>query len=481
MTLNKPTLTPTSHQPDFADTPTASDDWLRGNLDGDVRIAREPVYDPIIMMCALRSGPKLSPAHETAYLGLCAHFTPDDDWIMVDQAAIAREAGLHRTRIPRLLRDIASIFKIASEPVSGQDGARGLHRKYRLAAKDRNFEILPFTEEKRFTVDSFHAAQLVAQLETHLADTQAELRRILEKYVPADSDDFHTATTTMEINKEIPLFINPSVVAPAVTENLNSGLERKPSKPASEDQLNMLATLCDKKGLPESQIFHAWQTILPGITPPPSSHINHLTNYQANQAIKWLRTQPDAKVPDTGPHSDSTPPALSDEFRAAMQQTYCDDDTDLILDAFLARKTTASFDPSRLEPAAEAWIQTAISHRGRNPRDYTDRWDQCTCHQVELAQAQPEPLASATWAKALPALRAQARDTEASHFTESAGITIDADGALHVRIATDSSAAWMDHSYQGILAALKAAAPGITDVYFYSHLHRCQLHPEGGR
>ena len=334
----------TIYQAHLADSPLASPEWVRGELEGDIAIARGTVWDPVIMQCIEEGYPKLSPKHDAVLYALAKHFTQEHEFLYITHDQIGEAAHLPRQTIGRSMRDLESVGRIESQEVSTQDGHRA--KAYRLTDKDRNWVPVPSSGTQRMTVKDFHHQSELTRMKkimlelshyvpesTELPEEIATFLETLTTPTNGDIEEYHTLVSTGKTTE----------VKAAVQKKVNSGLENSPdgagttgqpqqASQASESQLMRIYKELDRAGLSEQDILASWPDIRPGVAVPPALEAEHLTKTQAHHIIRWMAKQPNkemrrAQMPPHHPPvctCDETVPAVEDLPTPDAQECWSD-------------------------------------------------------------------------------------------------------------------------------------------------------------
>ena len=395
-----------SYQAGFPDQASpAGDDFVRGNLDGDVLLPKGTFCDPLVVHWEGHTEPRLSYAHDSVGRALANFFPSTGGWVYLTQDMIAAEADASRQVTNRCLQDLIDVGRVERRDMRTQQGHRG--HVYRMTGEDTGWEPSVLGIGGRTTVAGFKK-----ELErfAFVDAVEIALQAVME-LVPADRPMPDSALTLLEVIRS-PGKDSQSEFLRRM-EKLNNGNKGALSckegysavtqqahmtqEPLTEKQLITIFGHQERTALSVEDIWASWPDIYPGTEPSESLEV--LSKSHAFRLVAWLKKQPDAPVVEV----EVEVPCTCDAVAVAM------------LDA-------------ETEPSAEA---------------------------------------QAMWATALEALAEELpRTTFDTWLKDTEGVRCEGDN-LVVRVASVFTIAWLEQRmYQTILRAVRASSGPGWDVRF---------------
>ena len=395
-----------SYQAGFPDQASpAGDDFVRGNLDGDVLLPKGTFCDPLVVHWEGHTEPRLSYAHDSVGRALANFFPSTGGWVYLTQDMIAAEADASRQVTNRCLQDLIDVGRVERRDMRTQQGHRG--HVYRMTGEDTGWEPSVLGIGGRTTVAGFKK-----ELErfAFVDAVEIALQAVME-LVPADRPMPDSALTLLEVIRS-PGKDSQSEFLRRM-EKLNNGNKGALSckegysavtqqahmtqEPLTEKQLITIFGHQERTALSVEDIWASWPDIYPGTEPAESLEV--LSKSHAFRLVAWLKKQPDAPVVEV----EVEVPCTCDTVAFAM------------LDA-------------ETEPSAEAQAMWATA--------------------LEALAEELPPTTFDTWLK----------DTE--------GVRCEGDN-LVVRVASVFTIAWLEQRmYQTILRAVRASSGPGWDVRF---------------
>ena len=286
------------YQSEIADSPTASDDFDRGNLEGDVALPKRPIRDPVVMEYEELSEPRLSPAHDVVGRALASFFTRGGGWTYLTQDMVAREARLSRQTTCKALRDLERVGRFEKRDMHTLEGNRG--DAYRLHGDRNGWTPVDLGMPERTTADTFLKDMEIQHLRG-LVHQMAAL--VPEGVVIPDSaitvvESFHEGSAHRDYWASVQSSsrASSSTLSSKLLDSALDAASEERRDWVTESQLIDLAIHQERAGLTEAAILEAWDAINPGTSSPECLDVGHLTKSRAFRVVRWLRRQPDAPV-----------------------------------------------------------------------------------------------------------------------------------------------------------------------------------------
>ena len=292
-----------SYQAGFPDQASpAGDDFVRGNLDGDVLLPKGTFCDPLVVHWEGHTEPRLSYAHDSVGRALANFFPSTGGWVYLTQDMIAAEADASRQVTNRCLQDLIDVGRVERRDMRTQQGHRG--HVYRMTGEDTGWEPSVLGIGGRTTVAGFKK-----ELErfAFVDAVEIALQAVME-LVPADRPMPDSALTLLEVIRS-PGKDSQSEFLRRM-EKLNNGNKGALSckegysavtqqahmtqEPLTEKQLITIFGHQERTALSVEDIWASWPDIYPGTEPAESLEV--LSKSHAFRLVAWLKKQPDAPV-----------------------------------------------------------------------------------------------------------------------------------------------------------------------------------------
>ena len=295
-----------SYQAGFPDQASpAGDDFVRGELEGDVQFPKGTLCDPLVVHWEGHAEPRLTFAHDSVGRALANFFPSTGGWVYLTQDMIAAEANASRQVTNRCVQDLIDVGRVERREMRTHQGHRG--HAYRLTGEDTGWEPSVLGIGGRTTVGGFKK-----ELErfAFVESVETALQAVME-LVPADCQMPDSALTLLEIirspgkdaqseflqrmeklnnnddNNNGPL--SCKVGYSAVTQPAHMSKE-----PLTEKQLITIFGHQERTALSVDDIWASWPDIYPGTE--PSESLEALSKSHAFLLVAWLKKQPDAPV-----------------------------------------------------------------------------------------------------------------------------------------------------------------------------------------
>ena len=293
-----------SYQAGFPDQAfPAGDDFVRGNLDGDVLLPKGTFCDPLVVHWEGHTEPRLSYAHDSVGRALANFFPSTGGWVYLTQEMIAAEADASRQVTNRCLQDLIDVGRVERRDMRTQQGHRG--HAYRMTGEDTGWEPSVLGIDGRTTVAGFKK-----ELErfAFVDAVETALQAVME-LVPADRQMPDSALTLLEVIR------SPGKDAQSEflermeklnNDNNNGSLSCKEGysavtppahmtqEPLTEKQLITIFGHQERTALSVEDIWASWPDIYHGTEPSESLEV--LSKSHAFRLVAWLKKQPDAPV-----------------------------------------------------------------------------------------------------------------------------------------------------------------------------------------
>ena len=311
-----------SYQAGFPDQASpAGDDFVRGNLDGDVLVPKRTFCDPLVVHWEGHTEPRLSYAHDSVGRALANFFPSTGGWVYLTQDMIAAEADASRQVTNRCLQDLIDVGRVERRDMRTQQGHRG--HAYRMTGEDTGWQPSVLGIGGRTTVAGFKK-----ELErfAFVDAVETALQAVME-LVPADRQMPDSALTLLEgirspgkdnqseffgrmgklnnDNNKDPLSCKEGYSA--VTQPAHMTQE-----PLTEKQLITIFGHQERTALSVEDIWASWPDIYPGTEPSESLEV--LSKSHAFRLVAWLKKQPDAPVVE----AESEVPCTCQELESAL-------------------------------------------------------------------------------------------------------------------------------------------------------------------
>lgn len=124
----------TTYQPDFADYPSGSEEWVRGGLQGDESPPDRLPYvnDLQVLVWATETGPRLAPPEFTLLVAMSKLYRHNQEWLTISQAQLADMANFpSQDKVCKVMRKLKALDMVQIKAVY-KDNLRQ-HSQYRLA------------------------------------------------------------------------------------------------------------------------------------------------------------------------------------------------------------------------------------------------------------------------------------------------------------------------------------------------------------
>ena len=182
-----------SYQAGFPDQVSpAGDDFVRGELEGDVLLPKGTFCDPLVVHWEGHTEPRLTYAHDSIGRALANFFPSTGGWVYLTQDMIAAEADASRQVTNRCLQDLIDVGRVERRDMRTQQGHRG--QAYRMTGQDTGWEPSVLGIGGRTTVAGFKK-----ELErfAFVDSVETALQAVME-LVPADRQMPDSALTLLE-------------------------------------------------------------------------------------------------------------------------------------------------------------------------------------------------------------------------------------------------------------------------------------------
>ena len=292
-----------SYQAGFPDQASpAGDDFVRGELEGDVQFSKGTFCDPLVVHWEGHTEPRLTYAHDSVGRALANFFPSAGGWVYLTQDMIAAEADASRQVTNRCLQDLIDVGRVERRDMRTHQGHRG--QAYRLTGQDTGWEpsvlgiggrisVAGFKKElERFAfVDSVESAlQAVMELvpaDRQMPDSVLTLLGVIRSPGKDSQLEFLRRMEKLNNDNKGPLSCKEGYSA--VTEPAHMTRE-----PLTEKQLITIFGHQERTALSVEDIWASWPDIYPGAE--PSESLEALSKSHAFRLVAWLRKQPDAPV-----------------------------------------------------------------------------------------------------------------------------------------------------------------------------------------
>ena len=408
------------YQSQLADAANAGDGFARGNLDGDVQVAKAPIRDQVVLEWEAHCEPRLTPTHDVVGQAVASFFTRDGGEVYLTQDMIADVCRLSRSTVCKAIKDLVSVGRFRKRDLPTIEGNRG--EAYRLTGEDTGWVPPAIGIAGRVTASEFTQIRRIQELET-------ALRYFAGRY-GGDHDFPDTVLVTLNNLSDDPeeikrseefrkLDLENEAPTTVLSKTVNTALADRPKRSASQDQLNLIIMNQERTGLQDDDILASWPEIDRYSPVPAGLDPSLMTSLQANRTIQWLKRQQDAPV------------ELSREAPERERVCTCPD-TD-----------QAAAPVAEVEEAAEeAWRATLAQLEMQLPRNTFDTW-----------------------------------------LKDTVGLVFDGMD-LVVQVPSVVNIAWLEQRmYQTILRALRHSSGELLDIRFQvpAELGKCDMHPNGRR
>ena len=292
-----------SYQAGFPDQASpASDDFVRGNLDGDVLLPKGTFCDPLVVHWEGHTEPRLTYAHDSVGRALANFFPSTGGWVYLTQDMIAAEADASRQVTNRCLQDLIDVGRVERRDMRTHQGHRG--QAYRMTGQDTGWEpsvlgiggrttVAGFKKElERFAfVDAVEIAlQAVMELvpaDRQMPDSALTLLEVIRSPGKDAQSEFLRRMEKLNNDNNGPLSCKEGYSA--VTQPAHMTQE-----PLTEKQLITIFGHQERTALSVEDIWASWPDIYPGSEPAESLEV--LSKSHAFRLVAWLMKQPDAPV-----------------------------------------------------------------------------------------------------------------------------------------------------------------------------------------
>ena len=183
-----------SYQAGFPDQASpAGDDFVRGELEGDVLLPKGTFCDPLVVHWEGHTEPRLTYAHDSVGRALANFFPSTGGWVYLTQDMIAAEADASRQVTNRCLQDLIDVGRVERRDMRTHQGHRG--QAYRMTGQDTGWEPSVLGIGGRTTVAGFKK-----ELErfAFVDAVEIALQAVME-LVPADRQMPDSALTLLEV------------------------------------------------------------------------------------------------------------------------------------------------------------------------------------------------------------------------------------------------------------------------------------------
>ena len=297
-------------EPNFADAAGAPNEWILGELHGDVATPNAPMKDPVVGAWTLWAYPRLTIQHDAILNGLGSYFTAKGGWVYVTQDQIANIAGVNRATVNRRLPDLIKVGLVESRPVSTQDGKRGM--AYRLAGEECGWQAVHSEDARRTTVEAYLYEMRIAQVENALSffiDNGSVVTEMPDNVVAVVRDLRNSEKSEIDLFNSGPKGHNPDTTKAVITAGSYNGLrvpnEHRPPTPASESQVNLIEKQMQRTGLEETDVLASWPDVDRYSQVPQGLDPTVMTSLQANRCIQWLTRQADKPAAEVAPEHEA--------------------------------------------------------------------------------------------------------------------------------------------------------------------------------
>ena len=293
-----------SYQAGFPDQASpAGDDFVRGNLDGDVLAPKGTFCDPLVVHWEGHTEPRLSYAHDSVGRALANFFPSTGGWVYLTQDMIAAEADASRQVTNRCLQDLIDVGRVERRDMRTQQGHRG--HAYRMTGEDTGWQPSVLGIGGRTTVAGFKK-----ELErfAFVEAVETALQAVME-LVPADRQMPDSALTLLEVIRSpgkdaqseflgrMEKLNNVDNNGPLSCKEGYSAVTQQAhmtQEPLTEKQLITIFGHQERTALSVEDIWASWPDIYPGTEPSESLEV--LSKSHAFRLVAWLKKQPDAPV-----------------------------------------------------------------------------------------------------------------------------------------------------------------------------------------
>ena len=293
----------TSYQAGFPDQASpAGDDFVRGELEGDVLLPKGTFCDPLVVHWEGHTEPRLTYAHDSVGRALANFFPSTGGWVYLTQDVIAAEADASRQVTNRCLQDLIDVGRVERRDMRTHQGHRG--QVYRLTGEDTGWQpsvlgiggrttVAGFKKElERFAfVDAVETAlQAVMELvpaDRQMPDSALALLEVIRSPGKDAQSEFLGRMEKLNNDNNGPLSCKEGYSA--VTEPAHMTQE-----PLTEKQLITIFGHQQRTALSVEDIWASWPDIYPGSE--PAEALEALSRSHAFQLVAWLSKQPDAPV-----------------------------------------------------------------------------------------------------------------------------------------------------------------------------------------
>ena len=278
----------------------AGDDFVRGNLAGDVQLPKGPVRDQTVMDWEEFTEPRLSLSHDVVGRALSSFFTTKGGWVYLTQDMIGAAARVSRQIANRALRDLEEVGRLERREMKTNKGHRGY--AYRLTGEDTKWEPTLVGMDRRTTVAHFKKDMRILELEkgilalAELVPADQALSSSLIKLVDGINPSGREVKSDFLRRMEK---LNGSDKGALSSKLVDSALDTAAQvnrTPVTESQLVEIIANQERTGLSEDDIKASWPDINPGTEPP--LYMELLSKSRGFRVVAWLRKQPDALVPE---------------------------------------------------------------------------------------------------------------------------------------------------------------------------------------
>ena len=292
-----------SYQAGFPDQASpAGDDFVRGELEGDVLLPKGTFCDPLVVHWEGHTEPRLTYAHDSVGRALANFFPSAGGWVYLTQDMIAAEADASRQVTNRCLQDLIDVGRVERRDMRTQQGHRG--QVYRMTGEDTGWEpsvlgiggrttVAGFKKElERFAfVDAVETAlQAVMELvpaDRQMPDSALTLLEVIRSPGKDAQSEFLGRMEKLNNDNKGPLSCKEGYSA--VTQPAHMTQE-----PLTEKQLITIFGHQERTALSVEDIWASWPDIYPGTE--LSESLEALSKSHAFRLVAWLSKQPDAPV-----------------------------------------------------------------------------------------------------------------------------------------------------------------------------------------
>ena len=394
---DSPRLDPSlqAYQADFADHVSrgdAGDAFVRGNLEGDVRFPKGPVYAHAVTEWEARTEPRLSPTHDAVGRALASFFTEDGGWVYLTQDMIADEGRLRRQSVNRPLQDLVAAGRIERREMKTHQGHRG--HAYRLTGEDTGWQPTNLGIPGRVTAAGFkkelekfaleEALLAVVELlpaDSVLPDSVLTLLEVINSRREDKSDFLRRLEETSGNGNNVPLS------SKTVDSALDSAAESTGSL-ITQSQLIKIITELKRTGLSEEDIRASWPEIHLYSEFPENFEL--LSSSRAFRMVAWLEGLPKAPVVEVEPE---VPCRCEEVVAAAAASSEAQEKWASALEVLATAVPEGTFD---------TWLKATAGHRCegdvlvvRVPSIFTGKWLEDRMYQTILGTLRT--VAGAQW------------------------------------------------------------------------------------